>query len=139
MLLKRRRSTSIDAESGHERMQTSMQLADISGAATNDGAQVIQWTADGGAPGRGFESFPVSRSSLKVSRDRALLSSQAIDMFDTTSRPRLSFCRTGSNAIAYRPLPCSAGMEPVDESIVDLSIWRPRRVVTMGPMIGVSP
>jgi hypothetical protein len=33
--------------------------ADVSGAATNDGAQVIQWTADGGAPGCG----------LKVSRD----------------------------------------------------------------------
>src|SRR6185369_6618421 len=46
-------------------------------------------------------------------------------MFDTASRPRLSFCRTGSNTIAYRPMPCSAGMEPADQSIVDLSILAP--------------
>lgn len=35
-------------------------------------------------------------------------------------------------------MPCSAGMEPVDESIVDLSILAAPAVVTMGPMIGVS-
>jgi hypothetical protein len=36
-------------------------------------------------------------------------------------------------------MPYSAGMEPADESIVDLSILAAPAVVTMGPMIGVSP
>ena len=63
-------------------------LADVSGAATNDGAQIIQWTADGGTSSRGFESFTGLRSSFVASHRHVSL--------DTTSRPRLSSFRTCS-------------------------------------------